>query len=125
MATLQWVKSGNQGDDTFKLKQNGEFFTDSFAPELSNSIVNIAAYDAAGNIVTATVGTITISSSPISEQWIDEPTEGDNVINLSECGADSTYNMPLYNGPSVKFRAVLDSVNFTEVDHVKVRVWGV
>lgn len=126
MAILEWVKSGSTGTaQDFKITENGTFETDSFPSESEFIIVNAAAYDADGEIVTASIGTVTISSSPIKGQWLEETSQGVNVITLAGAGAVATYSMPLYLGPVIGVKAVIADVDFAvEVDHIKVKVWG-
>lgn len=125
MTILQWVKSGSTGtEQDYKITSNGTFETEELSPESENVTVNAAAYDASGNVVSATVGTITISASPIKGQWLAAPSKGSNVISLVDAGQDATYSMPLYMGPVNGIKAVIADVDFNQVDHIKIRVWG-
>ena len=126
MANVEYVKSGFTGsEDDFKLTENGTFETALLAPENESNIVTLAAYDSAGDIVTATVGTVTVSCSPIKGQWLVDPSIGAGVINLSDAGPSAVYEMPLYRGQVIGVIAVIADVDFAaEVDHIKVQVWS-
>lgn len=125
MQYLTWVKSGDTGtEEDFKIKADGTFFSDKVAPCGDGVIVTAAAYDSSGEIVTGTVGTITISSSPMEGQFHEGATMGSNVISLTDAGPEATYGMPLYRGPVTQIKAVVADVDFVgEVDHIKIKLW--
>jgi len=74
------------------------------------SVLVIAFYDAKGDAVTPTSGTITAEVSPIEGQW-QAPSSGDAVISAVNVVAGlATYTLPTFLGPTMQARITLSGV---------------
>jgi len=107
MAKREYFK--NEGE--IDLPIDGTFYTDEFSPDMEAGIVIIALYDANGDIVSATAGTCTPEVSPISGQWFNGVSSGDEEIDLSEAGPAATYSPSTFLGPQMQARITLSSVS--------------
>ncbi|MBL4800225.1 MAG: hypothetical protein JKY50_22745 [Oleispira sp.] len=70
----------------------------------------IAFYDASGDPVTPTAGTITPEASPIDGQW-HTPSSGDATITATAVVAGSAvYAIPVFTGPVIQGRITLAGI---------------
>lgn len=95
--------------DSIELPINGTFYTDEFAPDYDSTLIVIALYDAQGDIVTASAGTCKVEVSPIKGQWFNGVSSGDATIDLTDAGADATYEIPAFLGPQIQARITLEN----------------
>ena len=70
--------------------------------------VHVAFYDADGDIVTPTGGTVTVSGSIVDGQW-QAPSIG-GEIDATEAGAEATYDVARIEAPVSRLRAVASGI---------------
>lgn len=110
-----------------KITANGTYFTEVQWLEFESAVMYIAAYDSSGNIVTPSVGTATFSVETIGGQFVSAPSDGDNPVDLTLIGEDSTYNMPLFLGGVRGAKLVLSGADFVTdgIAYFKAYCWRV
>jgi len=93
---------------------DGTYVTDEvMSADYQSGTFVIAFYDAGGNAVNPTGGTIKPEMSPIKGQW-HEPSSGDITIDATKVIAGvATYVMPVFFGNAVSGRLTLDSITGT------------
>jgi hypothetical protein len=106
---------------------DGTYETGLIAERFREGVFIIIFFDIAGNIVTPTAGTIKAHMAPFKHptkdqfQWL-EPSSGDITINASSVIAGlALYTLPLFIGPSVKGRMILNGI--TGADHCQAFFW--
>ena len=79
---------------------DGTLLTEDISVDYENCVFVVAFYDAQGDAVTPSAGTIKPEMSPIKGQW-QEPSSGDITIDATKCIAGlSTYAIPTFDGPT-------------------------
>ena len=109
---------------------DGTYETGVIAERFREGVFVIVFFDADGNIVTPTAGTITTNMSPYKAaekqqyQWL-APSCGDAVISatdvVSSTDGVARYTLPLFIGPTVKGRMTLSGI--TGADHCQAFFW--
>ena len=104
MAQIYYVKAAD-GSDSLPVG-DGTLLTNEMlnVTDFGTGVLAVAFYDANGDLVTPTAGTITPEGSPIEGQWL-TPSSGDSVIQATAVIAGSaTYAMPVFTGPVIQGR---------------------
>lgn len=103
-----------------KLPGNGTYETGNMSADYDYSVIYVATYDVNGNLVDATAGTATASIQDINGQWDSGVSDGDNPIDLTQCGESAGYAKPLFLGDCKNAKLAISGL--TGADHVKAFV---
>lgn len=118
MSQRYFIKSN--GSDVLPVT-DGTLTTDAISTDYETGVFVVAFYDAGGDIVTPTAGTVKPEMSPISGQWL-TPSSGDATINAVDCIAGlATYEAPVFNGPAEQGR--LTFAGITGATTAKAYFW--
>ena len=105
---------------------DGTFYTGEISTGFQSGVFVIAFYDASGDAVTPTAGTITPAMSPLPGQW-HAPSSGDTAIDATKCKKESdglaTYVMPVFVAQAIKGKFTLAGV--TGADNFVAEFWRV
>ncbi|CAM0101559.1 hypothetical protein PODOV084v1_p0002 [Vibrio phage 340E47.2] len=78
--------------------------------DFDDGVFVISFYDANGDLVTPTAGSIVVEMSPVEGQWL-APSGGDATIQATEVIAGSaTYTAPRFTGPAIAGRLTFAGV---------------
>lgn len=99
---------------------DGTYFTSDNMPEgFENAAFVIVFYDASGDAVAPTGGTITPQMSPAEGQW--HSSSNTPTITASQAGPTATYEIPVFPGPSRQGRVTFASI--AGADHARAHFW--
>lgn len=97
-------------DSVLNPVNDGVFETGVQQVEFETGVFIIAFYDAQGEPVTPTAGTVKPEMSPVKGQYL-EPSSGDITIDATTAGDGSaSYKMPVFIGPAIGGRIELDGI---------------
>lgn len=121
MATMYYVKTAD-GSDKLPVS-NGVLYTGEMlnVTEFGTGVFVVAFYDANGDSVTPTAGSINPEGSPIDGQWL-APSSGDATISATDVVAGSAlYSVPVFTGPVSQGR--LTFAGITGASSAKAFFW--
>lgn len=120
MGQRYFVKSN--GSDVLPIT-DGTLTTDAVSTDYETGVFVVAFYDASGDIVTPTAGTIKPEAMLIKGQWA-TPSSGDTTINAVDCIAGvMNYVVPVFNGPVEQGRLTFTGI--TGATSAKAYFWRV
>lgn len=101
------------GEESGNPVTDGVYETELTSDSYQSGTFVIAFYDAGGNAITPTGGTVKPEMSPIKGQW-HEPSSGDVTIDATNVIAGvATYAMPVFVGDTERGRVTLSGITGT------------